>query len=162
MAGRVAIQAVPFNSGLGALSGTLNGILPTAPSAGYDTGSPGGTFTAWSTNNSIYVPNNGQVILWYYCGAAGAGVTNVLVGDAIGNTGLYPPASTETVTLGATSYGYLGPWSPATYNIQNPSATYTGTIGGSIPAAAQGCVVVEFTTITNLSVRAYQLIPVQP
>lgn len=154
MAGRVQIAPINFNSLL------LTGVFPTAPTAGYDTGN--GTFTAWGSNNSVYFPNNGEIILWYYCGTAGAGVTNVLVGQPIGNTGQVAPAATETVTLAATTYGWLGPFSPATYNQQNVSLVPTGALGGSIPAGAQGGVVIEFTTTTNLSVRAYQLIPVQP
>ena len=156
MAGRVLIQPQNFNTT------PLLGTFPTAPSAGYDLGSPPGTFTAWGTNNSVYFANNGEIILWYYCGTTGAGVTNVLVGDLIGNTGQVAPASTETVTLAATTYGWLGPFSPATYNIQSPSVTYTGALGGALNANSQGCVVIEFTTTTNLSVRAFQLIPVSP
>lgn len=156
MAGRVQIQPQNFNTT------PLTGTFPSAPAAGYDLGSPPGTFTAWSTNNSVYFTNNGQIILWYFCGATAAGATNVLVGDLIGNTGQVAPASTETMTIAASSSGWLGPFSPATYNQQNVSIVPTGALGGSIPANAQGCVVIEFTTTTTLSVRAFQLIPVSP
>lgn len=155
---RVALAAIPFNNT------PLTGVLGAYTAAGYDTGSPGGSFTAWSTTLGVYVPNNGQVILAWWSGATAPGVTQVLVGDLVGNTGQVVPATTETVTLGANSSGWLGPWSPATYNQQAPTnVTYAGAINTqALVAASQGCVVVDFTTTTTLAVRAYTLIPVQP
>jgi hypothetical protein len=155
---RVTIQPIPFNST------PLTGTFPTAPAAGYDTGSPGGSFTAWSTTLGVMLPNPGNVILWYWCGATAGGAFQVLVGDLIGNTGLVLPATSEAGTIAANSTGWLGPWSPATYNQQSPTnVTYSGAINTqALTSAAQGSVVVDFTTTTTLSVRAYQLIPVQP
>lgn len=155
---RVALQAIPFNNT------PLTGVLGAYTAAGYDTGSPGGSFTAWSTTLGIWVPNNGQVMLFWWSGATAPGVTQVLIGDLVGNTGQVMPATTETVTLGASSSGWLGPWSPATYNQQAPAnVTYSGAINTqALVAASQGAVVVDFTTTTTLAVRAYTLIPVQP
>jgi hypothetical protein len=155
---RVTIQPIPFNST------PLTGTFPTAPSAGYDLGSPGGSFTAWSTTLGVMIPNPGNTILWYWCGATLAGAFQVLVGDLIGNTGQVASATLEAGTIPASTTGWLGPWSPATYNQQSPTnVTYAAAINTqALVAAAQGSVVVDFTTTTTLSVRAYQLIPIQP
>lgn len=155
---RVNILPIPFNLA------PLTGLFITATTPGYDTGSPGGTVTAWSTTLGVMVPNNGQVILGYACGATAAGVYQVLVGDLIGNTGQVLPATDETGTIAASTVGWLGPWSPASYNQQAPTqVTYAGAINTTaLVASAQGCVVIDFTTTTTLAVRAYQLIPVSP
>ena len=74
-------------------------------------------------------------------------------------------ATAETGTLAASSSGWLGPWSPATYNQSAPDRgrAYASPINATaLTAAAQGCVVVDFTTTTTLCVRAYQNITVSP
>jgi hypothetical protein len=139
-------------------------VFPTSGN-GYDTGSPGGTFTAWSTTLGVMIPNNGEVILYYINGATATVPYQVLIGDLIGNTGQVAPATTIAGTIATSSSGWLGPWSPATYNQQAPTnVTYTGaTNTQALLAAAQGCVVVDFTAPTaTFAVRAYQLVPVSP
>jgi len=154
---RVTLQPIPFNLN------PLTGLFITATTPGYDLGSPS-AITAWSGQLGVMIPNNGQVILGYACGATLAGAYQVLVGDLIGNTGQVAPATTEAGTIAANTVGWLGPWSPATYNQQAPTnVTYAGAINTqALVAAAQGCVVVDFTTTTTLALRAYQLIPVSP
>jgi hypothetical protein len=150
---------IPFNT-------TPNGpgLFVTSGTAGYDSGSPGGTETAWGSNLGVMIPNNGEVILAFACGATAAGAYQVLIGDLIGNTGQVAPATDYAGTIAASSSGWLGPWSPATFNQQAPlQVTYAGAINTTaLTAAAQGCVVIDFTTTTTLAVRAYQLIPVSP
>lgn len=153
---RVTCLPIPLN--LAPLAGTF----PLASTPGYDLGSPS-AITAWGVIQGVRVPNNGQVVLFWASGAAGAGITQVLVGDPIGNTGAFGPATTEQQTLGANASGWLGPWSPATYNIQQVGNTWSGAINSQVSVAADvGCVLIDFTTVTNLVVRAYSLIPVQP
>ena len=154
---RVAIQAIPLNS-------TPGGALwVTSGTAGYDTGSPGGTITAWSSALGVLIPNNGQVILGWASGATAPGNAQVLIGKIVAGS-FVVDATAEEYSIPATSQGWLGPWSPATYNQVNPAGvTYTGAINTTaLTSAAQGCVVVDFTTTTTLTVRAYQLIPVSP
>jgi hypothetical protein len=112
----------------------------------------------------VQVPNpGGNVILAYACGATAAGICQVLVGDLVGNTGQVLPATTYQFTIAANTSGWLGPWSPVTYNIQSSAVTYTGDINTqALTATAQGCVVVDLTTVTTLALRAYSLIPIQP
>lgn len=151
---RVTIQATPMTGS--------GGLFPASPSAGYDLGSPGGTFTAWSGALGVQIPNNGQVWLWFSCGATLAGAYQVLVGDLVGATGQVLPATSVAGTIAANTSGWLGgPWNAATYNQQAPTnVTYAGAINTqALTAAAQGCVVVDFTTTTTLSIRAYQVIP---
>jgi hypothetical protein len=152
MAGWVTTVLNPIALNATPTSGTM--YTGGAPSAGYDTGT--GTFTAWSSNNVVFVPNaSGNVILWYYCGATAAGVAQVLVGEQL--TGKVLPATTAK-TIAATEEGWFGPFSPATYNIQdvtNIPASVAGSPAGNMPAAAAGCFAVAFTTTTTLSVRAY-------
>jgi|SRR6185312_2613191 len=154
---RVTLQPIPFNLA------PLTGLYITATSPGYDLGSPS-AITAWSGQLGVMIPNNGQVILGYACGATLAGAYQVLIGDLIGNTGQVAPATTEAGTIAANTVGWLGPWSPLTYNQQAPTnVTYSGAINTqALTAAAQGCVVIDFTTTTTLALRAYQLIPVSP
>jgi hypothetical protein len=155
---RVTLQPIPFN--LGAAGATY--LVATTP--GYDLGSPS-AITAWGTALGVQIPNpGGNIILGYACGATPAGVTQVLVGDVVGATGQVLPATTQQYTIGANSQGWLGPWSPATWNQQSPTnVTYAGAINTTaLLAAAQGCVVIDFTTTTTLAVRAYSLIPIQP
>jgi hypothetical protein len=155
---RVTLQPIPFN-----LNPLGPGLFITSTTPGYDLGSPS-AITAWSGQLGVMIPNNGQVILGFACGATLAGAFQVLVGDLIGNTGQVAPATAEAGTIAANTAGWLGPWSPATYNQQAPTnVTYAGAINTqALTAAAQGCVVVDFTTTTTLALRAYQLIPVTP
>ena len=154
---RVTLQPIPLN-----LSPNGNTWL-VAASPGYDLGSPS-AITAWSGQLGVMIPNpGGNVILAFACGATAAGVTQVLVGDVIaGNQVL--PATTYQYTIAANSQGWLGPWSPGTFNQQAPTnVTFSGAINTqALTAAAQGTVVIDFTTTTTLAVRAYSLIPVQP
>jgi hypothetical protein len=154
---RVTLQPIPLNLN------PLTGLWVVATTPGYDLGSPS-AITAWSTTLGVQIPNNGQVILGYACGATPAGAWQALVGDLVGGTGSVLPATSITGTIGANTAGWLGPWSPATYNQQAPlQVTYAGAINTqALTAAAQGCVVVDFTTTTTLAVRAYSLIPIQP
>jgi hypothetical protein len=155
---RVTLQPIPLN-----LNTNGPGLWVPASTPGYDLGSPS-AITAWSGQLGVMIPNNGQVILGFACGATLAGAYQVLVGDLIGNTGTVAPATTIAGTIAATTVGWLGPWSPQTYNQQSPTnVTYAGAINvAALTAAAQGCVVVDFTTTTTLAVRAYSLIPVSP
>ena len=83
--------------------------------------------TAWGSNLGVMIPNNGLIWLYYVCGATAGGVVQVLVGDLSGNTGQVLPATTETYTIAASTSGWLGPWSPGTYNQQSPTnVTYSG------------------------------------
>jgi hypothetical protein len=158
---RVTLQPIPLN-----LAANVGGIWLTSTTAGYDTGSPGGTQTAWSTTLGVMIPNPtpGAVMLAYACGATAAGAWQVLVGDLIGTTGQVAPATDIAGTIAASTAGWLGPWSPATFNQQAPTqVTYAGAINTTaLTAAAQGCVVIDFTTTTTLAVRAYSVIPVSP
>jgi hypothetical protein len=154
MAGRVAISPVSFNAGAG---GTAFPALPPA-TPGYDTGSPGGTFTAWGSNNGVMIPNNGLIILVYWCGATAGGISEVLIGQTVGTTGQVLPHTTQQFTITASSSGWLGPWNMNTYNISNVNANFGSPVGGAVAAAAQGSVCVDFTTTTTLAVRAYQVI----
>jgi|SRR5215469_13823156 len=153
---RVTLQPIPFN--LGAAGASF--IAATSP--GYDLGSPS-AITAWSTALGVMIPNpSGNVILGFACGGTAGGVCQVLVGDVVDGTVL--PATQRQYTIAANSQGWLGPWSPQTVNQQAPTAvTYAGAINTTaLTSAAQGCVVVDFTTTTTLAVRAYSLIPVLP
>lgn len=153
---RVTLQPIPFNST------PLTGVFPLAATPGYDLGSPS-AITAWGVTQGIRIPNNGQVMLFWASGATPPGVTQVIVGDPIGNTGTFPPATTEQQSLAANASGWLGPWSPQTYNVQQTGNTWPAAINTQVAVAADvGCVLIDFTTITTLVVRAYTLIPVQP
>jgi hypothetical protein len=155
---RVTLQPIPLN-----LNPAGPGLWVVATSPGYDLGSPS-AITAWSGQLGVMIPNNGQVVLGFACGATPAGAFQVLVGDLIGNTGAVLPATNIAGTISANTAGWLGPWSPATYNQQGPTlVTYAGAINTqALTNAAQGCVVVDFTTTTTLALRAYSLIPIQP
>lgn len=154
---RVTLQPIPLNLN------PLSGLWVVATTPGYDLGSPS-AITAWGGALGVQIPNNGQVVLAYACGATPAGAYQVLVGDLIGNTGQVLPGTAVTGTIGANTAGWLGPWSPATYNQQAPAlVTFAGAINTqALTTAAQGCIVVDFTTTTTLAVRAYSLIPIQP
>lgn len=154
---RVTLQPIPLNLN------PLTGLWVVSTTPGYDLGSPS-AITAWGTALGVQIPNNGQVVLGFACGVTAAGVWQALVGDLIGNTGQVLPATAVTGSIAANTSGWLGPWSPATFNQQAPLlATYAGAINTqALTAPAQGCVVVDFTTTTTLAVRAYSLIPIQP
>jgi hypothetical protein len=151
---RVQLQPIPLNLN------PLTGLWVVATTPGYDLGSPS-AITAWGTALGVMVPNNGQVVLGYACGATPAGAYQVLVGDPIGNTGQVAPATAIAGTIAANTAGWIGPWNPLTYNQQAPTqVTYAGAINTTaLTAQAQGCVVVDFTTTTTLAVRAYALNP---
>ena len=112
--------------------------------------------------NAVAVPNpSGNVLLWYYCGATAAGVVQVLVGEQV--TGQVLPATTA-FSIVASSSGWIGPLSPATYNIGNVTLIPASSVvsPGPMPAAYAGCYVVEFTLCTTLLVAAYSFASVQP
>jgi hypothetical protein len=150
---RVTLAPLAFNLA------PLTGLWIVATTPGYDLGSPS-AITAWGTALGVMIPNNGNIILGYACGATPAGAYQVLVGDPIGNTGLVAPATSEGGTIAANTQGWIGPWNVGTYNQQAPTqVTYAGAINTqALTAQAQGCVVIDFTTTTTLAVRAYQMI----
>ena len=154
---RVTIAPASFNAG------ATGSAFPAYSAPGIDVAGTGGTAfaTAWGSNLGVMIPNNGLIWLYYVCGATAGGVTQVLVGDLSGNTGQVLPATTETYTIAANTSGWLGPWSPGTYNQQSPAnVTYTGGVNTTaLVAAAQNCVVVDFSATTTLCVRAYQNSP---
>jgi hypothetical protein len=155
---RVTLQPIPLNLGA---NGALY-LVATTP--GYDLGSPS-AITPWGAAGGVQIPNpGGNVILGFACGATAGGIAQVLVGDLVGATGQVLAATVYQYTIAANTVGWLGPWSPQTFNQQAPTlVTYAGAINTTaLTAAAQGCVVVDFTTITTLAVRAYSLIPIMP
>ena len=163
MAGLVTVPIQPYN--LNATPTTGQFFAATPASFGYDNGT---TITAWTagSTNVVLVPNtSGNTILWYYCGATPAGISQVLVGQVIAGQAL-PAVTAQTIT--ATSSGWLGPFSPATYNIDNVNIVpLNSSIAGAPtittwPAAALNCYAVAFTTTTTLLVRAYTMSSVQP
>ena len=162
MAGLLTTPLTPVNFAQSALTGSF---FSTPPTGGIDLTGTGTAFgTSWGSNVVVLVPNtSGNVILWYYCGTAAAGIAQVLVGGQV--AGQVLPAGTAQ-TIAATSSGWLGPFSPSTYNIKGSSAPVPTGIAGSPsftwPAAAAGCYAVAFTTTTNLSIRAYSFSNVQP
>lgn len=156
MAGLVTTPIQPYN-----LNATPTSGVFSAGSAGYDNGSG---IQAWSGNNVVLVPNSsGNVILWYNSGATGAGICQVLVSQVL--AGQVLPATT-TRTIAANEIGWLGPFSPAIYNIDNvnvgPGAVAGPTTISTWPVAALGCYAVAFTTTTTLTVRAYTFSAVSP
>jgi hypothetical protein len=163
MAARVVVTPAPFNTGP-ALS-----AFPTYSAPGVDAVGAGGTnfATAWpGAISGVVIPNQGNGAVWLYfvCGGTAAGAGQVLVGEVVGGTGQVLPATTEPFTIALTTSGWLGPFSPATYNQAAPTVvTYTGLINATaLTAAAQGCVVIDFTLTTTLCVRAYQNSTVTP
>lgn len=161
MAGLVTTPIQPYN--LNATPTTGSFFSATPASFGYDNGT---TITAWGGNNVVLVPNtSGNTFLWYYCGATLAGIAQVLVGQVIAGQAL---PGTTAQTIAATSSGWLGPFSPATYNIDNVNIVpLNSTIAGAPtittwPNAALNCYAVAFTTTTTLLVRAYTFSNVLP
>ncbi len=161
MSARVLVAPALFNAP------TAGNVFPVAPAAGVDAIGAGGTAfaTAWpGVISGVMIPNPlGNVIFLYYvCGATAGGAGQVFCGDVV--AGQVLPATTFPFTITANSSGWLGPWSAGTYNQQAPltiapAAPINAT---ALVAAAQGCIVVDFTTTTTLSVRAYQSFPITP
>src|SRR5215471_15773165 len=112
---RVTLLPIPLN-----LNPNGPGLWLTSTTPGYDLGSPS-AITAWSGQLGVMIPNNGQVVLGFACGATLAGTYQVLVGELVGSTGQVLPATQITGTIAANTQGWLGPWSPATYNQQSPT-----------------------------------------
>ena len=112
-----AVPLAPFSLNATPLTGTLNAAAPSnwgyASSGTSTLAAP----TAWSTAiQAVAVPNpSGNVFLWYYCGATAAGVVQVLVGEQIAGGQILPATTAQTIA--ASSSGWIGPLSPATYNI---------------------------------------------
>jgi len=162
MAARVSMLPVNFNAG------AAGSAFPTYTTPGVDAAGTGGTAfaTAWpGTISGVLIPNNGLVMLYYLCGATLAGVTQTLVGNTLPVGGAQVlPATTISYTIAANTSGWLGPWSSQQYNQEQPTnVTYAGAVNvTALTSAAQGCVVVDFTTTTTLAVRLYQLIPAIP
>ncbi len=163
MSTRVLVTPAPFGQ-----SGTTVATFPTYSTPGVDAVGSGTAFaTAWpGTISGVVIPNQGNGAVWLYwlTGATLPGNTQVLVGQVAGGTGAVLAATVEQFSLPASSSGYLGPWSPVTYNQSAPTVvTYGSPINvTALTAGAQGCVVIDFTTTTTLCVRAYQNITVSP
>lgn len=161
MAGLVTTPIQPYNFNQAPLTGTFyTGALPST--YGYDNGSG---VQAWGSNNVLLIPNSsGNVALWYFTGGTTApGICQVLVGQVL--AGQVLPAST-TRTMAVNESGWIGPFSPAVYNIDNVNFVPASIAGGPAiatwPNAALGCWAVAFTTTTQLLVRAYTFSSVQP
>ena len=161
MAGLVTVPIQPYNLNATPTTGQFFAATPAA--FGYDNGT---TVTAWGGNNVVLVPNtSGNTFLWYYCGATLAGIAQVLVGQVIAGQA-FPAVTAQTIP--ATSSGWFGPFSPATYNIDNVNIVpLNSSIAGAPtiatwPTAALNCYAVAFTTTTTLLVRAYTFSNVQP
>lgn len=161
MAGLVTTPIQPYNLNANPGAGSFfSGGLPS--SYGYDNGSG---IQAWGSNNVLLIPNNsGNTWLWYYCGSTtAAGICQVLVGQVLAGQAL--PAST-TRTIAVNESGWLGPFSPVTYNVSNVNVVPASIAGApsiaAWPNAALGCWAVAFTTTTQLLVRAYTMSGVQP
>ena len=162
---RLLVTPAPFNT---ASAVSVFPLYATVGAAGVDVVGAGGVnfATAWGTNYGVFIPNQGNGAVWLYftCGATAPGVYQVLVGQVVGGTGQVLAATTETGTIAASTSGWLGPWSPATYNQSSPTnVTYAGALNSqALTAQAQGCVVIDFTLPTTLCVRAYQFSVVSP
>jgi hypothetical protein len=110
-------------------------VYPIAPAATAD-GTPWGAFTG------VQFINSGSMYLWYYNGAT-ATAANLLLGRSV--EGFAYPATTDQVTIGATSYGAIGALSRLDFTQGDGS----------------GMTYIDFTNMTTLFVRLYQLAPVQ-
>jgi hypothetical protein len=143
-------------------------IGAVAPTAGCDYAGTNSAFTAWGSlptanSNGIQFLNNGTQWLWGYYGASGT-TAYVLIGAKSG--GIVQVYTQYSVTLAASSYFYLGPFSPAQFN-QQDSAQFAGGAGGTAPggvigAGAVGFTCIDFLATTALAVRLYQLTPQIP
>lgn len=154
MAGRVTL--LPVNLGASALT---PGVWVASGTAGYDTGSPGGTITAWGSTNGIQYVNNGLIIVGYANGASSC-VADILIGRK-GGAGLLPAFGAQTLTIAASSVGWFGPFSVADYT-QTDSSQYSGAPAGAVGTTGVGKVCIDFATTTTLTVRLYQLVPALP
>lgn len=154
MAGRVTLLPVNLNA-----SALTPGVWLAAGTAGYDTGSPGGTITAWSTANGVQYVNNGLIVVGYANGT-GSVTADILVGRKAGG-GLLPAFGAQTVTIAATSAGWIGPFSVQDYT-QTDSSQYSGAPAGAIGTTGVGLTCIDFSSVTNLTIRLYQLIPAVP
>lgn len=159
-----AVPLAPFS-----LNATPAGVFNAAALSSYGSVSSGTSTmtapTAWGTPsgaNAVAVSNpSGNVFFWYWCGATAAGVVQVLVGEQLAGGQILPATTAMSIT--AASTGWIGPYSPATYNIQNPlNPPASSVVTGNMPAAYQGCLVAEFTLCTTLVVAAYSFASVQP
>jgi len=157
MAGRITVAPVAQN--VFAVSG--NPMLIAAPSAGVDAAGAGGTnfATAWGANSGIQFINNGSIMLYFWNGAASSAM-RILVGRKV--AGQLPIFSYNDITIAANSSAMFGPWSVLDYT-QQDAAAYGGTTApggnnpnGAIGAAGVGFMCIDFTVITNLSVRLIQ------
>jgi len=161
---RLLIQPALFNTGPAA---AVFPLYATVGTAGVDAAGAGGILfaTAWGANYGVMIPNvsNGGVWLYYTCGAVTPSY-QVLIGNVAGTSGQVPPATAEAGTLVTSSSGWLGPFSPYTYNQESPTTvTYSGAINTqALTATAQGCVVIDFSATASLCVRAYQNVTVTP
>ena len=148
-----------------------------APTAGADYAGGNTAFTTWATLpattggftvGGIQYVNNGSQFLWYYNGAAAVNAF-VLIGTKSG--GLVQVYTQYTIALGTTSYGFLGPFSPASFN-QGDSTQFLSGAGGVSPGGViggqnaatngLGMTCIDFSVVTNLAVRLYQLGTVSP
>jgi hypothetical protein len=163
MTGRITVAPVSQNQF--SLSG--NPMLFTAPAAGVDAAGTGGTAfaTAWGANLGIQFINNGSISLLFWNGAA-ASVMRILVGRKV--AGQLPIFSYNDITVAASSTAMFGPWSPQDYT-QQDAAAYGGASApggaapnGAIGAGGVGFMCIDFTVITNLSVRLIQSTDVSP
>lgn len=126
---------------------------------GYDTGSPGGTLTAWSGVNGVQFANTGNLVLAYAVGGT-LSTAEVLVGRKAG-AGLLPVNTAVSITLAATTTGWIGPFSVQDYT-QTDATQYSGAVGGVIGTTGVGLTCIDFTSTATLSVRLYQLLPALP
>jgi hypothetical protein len=159
-----AAPLAPFS-----LNATPAGVFNAAALSSYGSASSGTSTiaipTAWGTPsgaNAVAVPNpSGNVMFWYGCGATAAGAVQVLVGEQVAGGQILPATTAMSIT--AASTGWIGPYSPAAYNIQNPANPPAGSVvTGNMPAAYAGCLVVEFTLCTTLVVAAFTFASIQP
>ena len=149
----------------------FSGVTPigaVAPAAGADYAGTNTTFTAWGSlpvvsSSGIQYVNNGSQWLWYYNGT-GSVTASVLIGAKAG--GLVQLYSQYAVTIAATTYGFLGPFSPAAFN-QQDATQFAGGAGGTAPGGVIGVggigmTCIDFSSTTNLAVRLYQCGTVNP
>lgn len=139
-----------------------------APAAGCDYLGGNTLFTAWASlpnasSLGVQYINNGSQWLWYYNGVT-ASTAYVLIGAKAG--GLVQVYTQYSIVLGASSYGFLGPFSPAQFN-QQDSSQFAGGAGGTAPGGAIGTTGIGFTCIdflntTTVACRLYQTTSVTP
>jgi hypothetical protein len=153
-----------------AFSGTTP-IGAVAPAAGADYAGTNTTFTSWGTLPAfaggpvlgINYANNGSQWLWYYNGATPTSAY-VLIGVKAG--GLVQQYTQYTTTIAATTYGFLGPFSPASFNQQDSTQFLAGGAGGTAPGGiidgGLGLTCIDFLNTTTLAVRLYQCGTVSP